>query len=214
MEPSLAGHSRLAGYKGFDGRMSTRPWWSIALQWGLWFVAMSALMGWLGRSRLRARSDAESRWLKHPTSTLIMGAICLALFGGMAIVSNIFPNKTATWWTTAIFLGFAAMSAPLVVDYFSARHEVSESGLSYRSMAWKRTFLPWADVTGVRYAAGMKWFRIEMRSGFVARFSVMLMGLPELASHLLDHAPPAAIDAETRLILEATARGNPPSVWV
>ncbi len=194
--------------------MSSRPWWSIALQWGLWFVLMSVIMGWLGRSRLRGRSESESRWLKHPPSTLVIGAICLALFGGLAVLSNVFPNKTSTWWTTATFLGFAALAAPLVLDYFSARHELHETGLSYRSMLWKRTFLPWAELREVRYASGMKWFRLEMKSGFVARFSVMLMGLPELARHLLDLAPEDAIDPETRLILETTARGNPPSVWV
>jgi hypothetical protein len=59
----------------------------------------------------------------------------------------------------------------------------------------------------------MKWFRLETQSGDVARISAMLIGLPEFARLLLSHAQPHAIDAETLLILQATADGNPPSVW-
>ena len=59
----------------------------------------------------------------------------------------------------------------------------------------------------------MKWFRLETQSGDVARISVMLIGPPEFARLLLSHAPPDAIEAETRLILQARADGNPPSVW-
>lgn len=63
------------------------------------------------------------------------------------------------------------------------------------------------------YAPAMKWFRLETRSGDVARLSVMLMGLPAFAQVLLAHAPAEAIAPETRAILEATAAGDPPSVW-
>jgi len=41
----------------------------------------------------------------------------------------------------------------------------------------------------------------------------MLIGLPEFGRLLLSHAPPQVIDAKTLLILQATADGNPPSVW-
>ena len=54
---------------------------------------------------------------------------------------------------------------------------------------------------------------LESQSGAVVRLSVMLMGLPVFATVLLARARPAALDPETRLILQATAEGNPPSVW-
>ena len=54
---------------------------------------------------------------------------------------------------------------------------------------------------------------LESQSGVVVRLSVMLMGLPVFATLLLARAPSDAIDPETRLILQATAEGNPPSVW-
>ena len=54
---------------------------------------------------------------------------------------------------------------------------------------------------------------LESQSGVVVRLSVMLMGLPVFATLLLARARSDAIDPETRLILQATAEGNPPSVW-
>ena len=59
----------------------------------------------------------------------------------------------------------------------------------------------------------MKWFRLESRSGIVVRLSVMLMGLPVFAQLLLSRAPREAIEKNTLSILQATAEGNPPSVW-
>ncbi|HXH81439.1 MAG TPA: PH domain-containing protein [Candidatus Tectomicrobia bacterium] len=193
--------------------MSERPWWGIALQAVLWMAAMSLVMGWLGRSRFRARRMAAPGTLEHPPSTLIVGVLCFGLFAGMAIVSNVVPNPTATWWTTAIFVGFALLSAPLILDYFVASHEASAAGLSYRKLLGARKSLRWSELRQVRYAPTMKWFRLETRSGDVARISAMLMGLPEFARLVLEHAPPEVIDPDTLEVLRATADGHPPSLW-
>jgi hypothetical protein len=40
------------------------------------------------------------------------------------------------------------------------------------------------------------------------------MGLPELARLLLAHAPTDAIESNTKQVLQATAEGQPPSVWM
>jgi hypothetical protein len=134
-------------------------------------------------------------------------------FAGIAIISNVFPNKTVTWWTTAGFVGFALLSLLMVADYFLGHHQVSEEGLSYGRLTGRRGYLKWADLRRVKYAPTMKWFRLETQSGDVARISAMLIGLPEFGRLLLSHAPPQVIDAKTLLILQATADGNPPSVW-
>jgi heme/copper-type cytochrome/quinol oxidase subunit 4 len=193
--------------------MSDRPWWAIALQWTLWALLMSLVMGWLAKGRFRARPTSQARRLAHPPSTLMIGAVCSVFFAGLAVVSNVVPNKTTTWWTTSIFVGFAILSAPLVVDYFMANHQVSEDGLAYTKLVGTRKYLRWSDLRDVRYASSMKWFRLETRSGDVARISVMLMGLPEFARLLLANAPDDAIQSDTLPILQATAQGNPPSLW-
>ena len=101
----------------------------------------------------------------------------------------------------------------MVADYCLGHHHLSEEGLSYGRLTGRRGYLRWADLRRVKYAPAMKWFRLETQSGDVARISAMLIGLPEFARLLLAHAPPHAIDGETLVILQATADGNPPSVW-
>lgn len=193
--------------------MSDRPWWITALKWALWAAIMSLVMGWLGRSRFRTRPLSDARRLAHPPSTLILGLAGSAFFAGIAVLSNVFANRTTTWWTTAIFVGCALLSVPLVIDYFAARHEVSAEGLSYRKLVGTRKYLRWRELRDVRFAPVMKWFRLETEAGDVARISVMLMGLPEFARLLLEHAPAGAIEPGTLDVLRATAEGAPPSVW-
>ena len=117
------------------------------------------------------------------------------------------------WWATAILVAFTAGSSLLVLEYFRARHEVSETGLCYGPMFGSRGRIEWSELQSVRYAQVMKWFRLESRTGRVARLSAMLVGLPEFARILLDHAPDGVVDESTRPLLEATAKGQPPRVW-
>ena len=193
--------------------MDNRPWWITPLQWTLWAVIMSIVMGWLGRSRFRARPASQANRLVHPLSTLIIGLLCFAFFAGLAIVSNVIPNKTTTWWTTSVFVGFALLSAPMVTAFFLEEYEVSNEGIAGRSFTGVRKYLRWSDLRAVRYASSMKWFRLETQSGTVARISVMLMGLPDFARLLLQRASPGVIDAGTTEVLQDTAAGNPPSLW-
>ena len=136
-----------------------------------------------------------------------------AFFAGIAVISNVYSNETTTVWTTSIFLGFAILSLLMIADYFQARHEVSDEGMNYGRLTGTRGILKWSEVANVRYAPGIKWFRLETRSGEVARVSAMLVGLPEFARLVLAHAPPGAIDGNTLPVLQATAAGQPPSVW-
>ena len=193
--------------------MADKPWWATAIQWTVWAVLMSLVMGWLARSRLRPRPTSKDHQLLHPPSTLIVGLVCFLLFAGLAVVSNAFANETTTWWTTAAFLGFSLMSVPLIADYFLARYQVSDDGMAYRKFTGARRYLRWADLRTVRYAPVMKWFRLETRSGDVARVSVMMMGLPEFARILLARSPKEAVEPHTIEILQSTADGHPPSVW-
>jgi len=103
----------------------------------------------------------------------------------------------------------------MVINYFIAKHEVSAEGLFYRKLVAGTTkHLRWSDLRAVRYSPLAKCFHLETHSGGVARISVMLTGLPDFARLLLAHAPGGAVDAETLHVLEATAEGHPPSVWI
>jgi hypothetical protein len=191
-----------------DGR-----WWTAPLQWGLWFLLMSLIMGWIARSRLRARPASEAGRLTHTLGMFVVGLVCFVVFAGFAIASNVFPNTTATWWTTAIFVGFACLGALMMTGVFLEQYEASPDRLVGTNFIGIRKQLRWSELKSVRYSLMMKWFRLETQSGNVIRISAMLTGLPEFARLLLASAPAQTIDSETSELLRATAAGNPPSVW-
>jgi len=114
------------------------------MQWTLWTIIMSLIMGWVARSRRQPRAAGYARRLQHPPSTLIIGLVCFSFFAGIAIVSNVFANATTTRLTTTVFVGFALLALPLVGDYFAARHEASKEGLRYGRLFGFR----WSDSLG------------------------------------------------------------------
>jgi uncharacterized membrane protein len=183
------------------------------LQWTLWGLLMSLIMGWIAQSRGRPRPGGSAPRLQYPTSTLIIGLAGFLLFGAIAVISNVLANATTTWWTTAIFVGFALLALPILGDYFAARHEVSEEGLRYGRLFGSGGYMCWTELKSVQFSEAMKWFRLESQSGQVVRVSVMLMGLPMFAQLLLAHAPRESIEKNALPVLQTTAEGNPPSVW-
>lgn len=193
--------------------MSSKPWWTHALQWGLWFLVMTLVMGWLARARLRARGAPAANVLEHPTSTLIIGLICSGFFLAVAVLSLLFPGKDGSIWISLLFLGFALLGVPLVIEYFRVRHHLEPGGMRYRSLLGKSGALHWNEVASVRYAPVAKWFRLETRHGDVVRVSAMLIGLPEFARAVLLEVPASSIETEARTLLEQTASGSPPSLW-
>lgn len=176
---------------------------------------MSAIMGWVARSRMLASRESQEGRLKYPPSILVIGLAGLAFFLGLAILGNVLPlgGKTAPPLATTIFLGFATLAAVMTADYFLSRHFVTEEGIDYGRLTGRRGKFEWSEVIEVRYSESMKWFRLRGRSGAVARVSAMVIGLPEFARLVLAHVPADAIDPQTRDVLEATAAGNLPKVW-
>lgn len=192
--------------------MSDRPWWTHALQWGLWAVAMAVVMGWLGRSRRRTEPATPTGDLQHPLAILIIGLVGSAIFVAFAVLAYIYA-KPEERWVSAFFLLFVVLCLPLLLDYFNARHTLRPDGLQYGRLLGGGGVLHWRDVRKLHYSQSMKWFRLEAHDGRVARISAMMMGLPEFAQAALAQVRSDAIDDTTRPILEATARGELPSVW-
>jgi hypothetical protein len=189
-----------------------RPWWALVIKWTVSGLFTALIMRWLAKSRLQPRPLANLRQLAQPRSSLILGGAVFLFSAGLAVVSNVYSNKTTTWWTTSIFVGFALLCAPMIAGYFLARHDMSEDGLSYCPLMGPRRFLRWSHLRLVKYAPVMKHFRLETHTGEVARISAVLIGLPEFARLLLAHTPTHVIEADTALILNETANGNPPAL--
>lgn len=190
-----------------------KSWWSIVIQWTLWAVTMSLVMGWIGKTRIKKRSPRDANKLCHPISTLIMGLVGFIFFAALAIISNVIPNKTTTWGTTSIFLIFAAFSLFLIFEFIRARHQLTDSGMLYGRLLLPRQHLLWSDVRSVRYAPRLKWFKIQTATGEIVRVSSMLLGLPEFAQAVLASVSTEAIEPETLPILRATALGELPALW-
>ena len=188
--------------------------WLIPLaQWGASVLAMTILMGWVARSRLRDRPEADRHLLRHPASTLILGIVGAVLFFGAAIVSNtVGKNSTSTIWTTLTFVGLGCASSLAIADYFRARHRVSDSGIDFGRMLGERGRLRWADLRRVHHASFMKWFVLEGRSGTKVRVSFMLLGLPEFARLVLQHVPREVIEPDTLDLLQAAEQGQLPDI--
>lgn len=174
---------------------------------------MALVMGWLTLSRQHARPPEEQSVLRHPRSTLVVGVVCSGFFLALAVLSSLFPGKDGSPAISLLFVGFACLGAPLIVEYYRVVHHLEEGGIRYSPLISTPGFLPWSDIKSVRYAPSLKWFRIEGRDGRIIRVSVMLMGLPEFARAVLSEVPGSRIDPAARGLLERTAEGHPPSIW-
>jgi hypothetical protein len=203
-----------AGRPASGGNKPGRSWWEHAIQWAVWGIVMSVVMGWAARSRLKQRSEQHADEMRHPPSTLIMGIFGFVLFGALGVMSNtIGKNETTNVWTRLVFLFFALMSLATIADYFLARHRLTPDGLEFGRLFGRRGELVWVDVSSVEYASVMKWFRIRTKQGATIRISAMLMGLRAFAQQVLSQVPAHQITEPTRSILEEAADGRPPPVW-
>jgi hypothetical protein len=186
--------------------------WEVLVRGAAGPLLVSLVLGWMGVSRRRARSAAETGQLRHPVSTLIVGLLGCGLFVALAILSVGYDNGSGGPLVTGVFIGFAALSLLVVADYYRARFELSADGMNYGRLFGARGSLKWRDVTQLTYSGTMKWYRIETASGEVVRLSAMLSGLPEFAREALALVPSYAIDERAQAMLRATASGELPKV--
>jgi hypothetical protein len=193
--------------------MAGRAWWATAIQWAVWLGATTLVMGWLARSRLRPHG-LNAGVLEHPASTLIIGVVCTLFFCALAVLSFLFPGRTGSGLVSLTFVGFALLGVLLIVDYVRVRHSLQPGGLHYTPLLSPTWTIRWDEVTRIRYSQAAKWFRIDTVGGRVVRVSAMLTGLPEFAKTVLREVPPSRIDANALPILEQTAAGNPPPIWI
>ena len=115
------------------------------LQWTLWAIIMSLIMGWVARSRRQPRAAGYARRLQHPSSTLIIGLVCFLFFAGIAVISNVYANATTTWLTTTVFGGVCSAGATDRGGLFCrAARGFRGRFASYRTAVWFR----WSDSLG------------------------------------------------------------------
>ena len=191
--------------------MFDEAFWQDRVQWLIWGIAMALVMGALARSRQKLRPPTEGNTLVHPKGILIVGVVCTGFFAACAALS--FSAKTGGPVVALVFLAFALLGVPIILDYYRARHTLTATGLDYGTMFKGRHTLRWADVASVRYSHVSKWFLIESPGRPVARISAMLVGLEKFSGEVLKHVPHSRIEPDALLILKEAALGNLPSIW-
>lgn len=171
----------------------TKTWLIRILELLLFFIYFKWIMRWLRRSGTQKRPPEEACKLKYPSFWLFSGLGGFVCFAGVAILSNVFRNKTTTWYTTTTFIVFALLSLFCMIDYFITIYNVSDVGLIYRKNFGKEKLIPWLEINDVRYSLFVDGVRLGTKSGEVVRVSKWLMGFSLFARLLLDHAPEEAI---------------------
>ena len=151
--------------------------------------------------------------LAHTPNTLAVGVCSALFFGALLILSNVFANETTTWWTSAIFAGFALTGLYVFAAWVKERHDIGDTGMTHRPVLGGPRSFEWTDVQVVSYSHDMGWFRLELTDRNAVRVSALMRPLPEFAQLVLRHARNAYIDPDTGHVLRETASGNLPPVW-
>lgn len=112
------------------------------------------------------------------------------------------------------FVAFGFLGVLLISWYFTDRHYLSSEGIRYnRLFGLAHDFMPWSAARKVTYSSMWRWFVLEDADGKKARISVMFMGLPEFAEHVLKYVPQEAVEPKVREMLRQIAGGHLPEVW-
>jgi hypothetical protein len=187
--------------------------WESVLAWIFTSIATTFAMAWIAKRRMDRRPASDADSVQHPKSTLILGLVTLVFFAEMAALSvTVGKDEDFSIWIPVIFLLFSGMGGAILADYFFARHRLSSTRIEFGKLFGQRGFVRCTDVRSVDYRSIMKWFRLRTKSGTTVRLSVMLMGLPEFAQHVLAHVPGDRIAENTKWLLRDTANGDPPSI--
>ena len=192
--------------------MTDRPWWSYALQWAAWLVAMVLVAWWVARARRPARPSGTALVLVHPPTTLITGLVGMAFFGMLAVLSGDYVEADQ-WWVPVGFMVFVLMSAATLGEALRVRHELTDTGIAYQGMLRRYEQIHWNEIVSVRWSPTLKWLVVTTSDGRVMRFSGMLNGLDSLARTLAARVPAITVDEETARMIADAREGRVPNVW-
>jgi hypothetical protein len=185
-----------------------QPWWQFVLR----SIVVLLVVHFVVKRLLRPQSSLSfaegTALMRHRRSILYLGLFASIFFYGLVVLSNTWmKNSTTTIWTTLAFAGFGSLGIPLLADYWFAWHRIDERGIDYGSMFARRRYMAWSEVKWISFHPNMGWYMLESESGAKARISILLSGLKEFASQVLDHVPREKIDREACIELMSTASG-------
>jgi hypothetical protein len=188
-------------------------------------AASVTLVAWLLKRRiLGGERIAGATVLRYPRGwhvfawTYFVGAMC-----GLGWLAWRFPPKPHEMiYLAGLVAGFGLTGAYLVLEVSGIAHEIRPNGFMRVSPWGRRRFLPWAQVSVVRYSGLVTAWHIRTKSGDTAWVAHQLSGLGPFAEAVLENVPASVIDrrSDTRPMLAAVAAGvqgrnvtRPPRLW-
>ncbi len=173
-------------------------------------VIVSLLAWLLRRRRPTGERQGAAVLLRYPPAWhLLSWCLLLLPFVGLAFVAWRFPPKPDDIvWLAGMAVGFAVTGTYLVVEVTGLSHELQPNGL-VRHGAWRpRRFLPWSQVTAIRYSALACMWRVRTSSGDGAWVPLWVSGVGDFARAALAHVPPEVIDRDPAARLMLTRAAN------
>lgn len=187
-----------------------RPWWVEVIKWGLWLVLMTAVMGWLGRTRKSTIVVGGGDGVMiYPRSMLILGIVGLLMFFG-GVVGAYFTGETGA---LLLLLFFGLWCFQPIAEWARVRHQIEPEGLRYQTVFGRRGVLRWSDVRRVRYSDMGKWFRLDGAQGATVRVSAMLTGLEAFSKALIEEVPREHFSDDAFEIAHRATQGVLPKIW-
>jgi hypothetical protein len=195
--------------------MPDDAWWTRLLPALLSFFLITLTVAWLARSRSRSRPDEGPTLMRLPPYLLVIGIAGTLFNWAIGCFSMVYLDALGwLFFNGLIFFGGSLIFVWIVAEYFLAWNHIEADGLRYRPLFGRPGFLLWRDVTRLSYSETSGAFRLERAGGAVVGVSVLQTALTEFAKAAVANIPAARIDSEARPIVERTAAGGSPPVWV
>lgn len=154
---------------------------------------VAALTAGHGRPRPQPGGDAHVFRYGLMLRALALGAAIVLPLATTAVLRFYPPARSPVGYVVAVYLGFAALTIPLVWEAGRYYVLLTPAGLEARS-AWRgvRT-IAWADLAAVRFHPTLSWFEFMGPDGTRARVPSFVAGLNELLGVVESHVPPALL---------------------
>lgn len=168
---------------------------------------------WLRRSRRPAQRVLTTVTLRYPWTVLCSGLVYCALFLPFSIgIIWVAIERPLVAFLAVVPVVALVGSVYIVFDAILAEHQLSESGINYRTPFRRLALVRWSDLRSARWSERMKWFVLIDRYGNKLRFSPVLNGFESLAAEIERRCPHLEMSQATRDVLQESARGNLPSI--
>ena len=119
---------------------------------------------------------------------LVVGIICLVLFGALAVLCLLVLDELAVLLALVVFLFFVLMSVWMLLSYKNRRMVVEGDTLTYTNSFGRTTRFRVSEVGSFRYRFGMGTRELRDREGkLLARFEDNMKGAALLVEYLNQH---------------------------